>query len=91
MLGSAPAFEEVAGGGVEDAISSVVPGSLLFKGPLRVRRRNRLQTEGRAALGRASGSCGPGHRSLGDRRETKGSELAGSRCAVGGRGWGGAR
>lgn len=90
VLGSAPAFEEVADEGVEDAISSVVSGSLLFKGPLRVGCRNKLQTEGRAVLGRASRSCGPGHRSLGDGRETKGNELAGSGCAVGGRGWGGA-
>jgi hypothetical protein len=85
VLGSAPAFEEVAGEGVEDAISSVVLGSLRFKGPPQTGRRNRLQTEGRAVPGELLGPAARGT----EVSETEGRPRAASWLGPGARSVGG--
>lgn len=70
---------------MEDAISSVVLGSLLFKGPPRTGRRNRLQTEGRAVPGKILGPEASGT----EVSETEGRPRAASWLGPGARSVGG--
>lgn len=85
VLGSAPAFEEAADEGAEDAISPAVLGSLQFKGPLRVGRGHGLQTEGRAVPGGLLGAATRGTEVW----ETEGRPRAASRLGPGARSVGG--